>query len=137
MKFPFRILFLPLLICFGLSQPAAGSVIFKPGEKAKYKTPGEEEISGNAQEMFSKAQEAEKSGNIKRAIKTYSALVRRHPRDTLAPGSLYHMAQLQEQIHDYFKAIPFWLKNSRRASVSTSRSKPSFESARCIWREKK
>jgi outer membrane protein assembly factor BamD len=104
MKSPFRILFLPLLICFGLSQPAAGSVIFKPGEKAKYKTPGEEEISGNAQEMFSKAQEAEKSGNIKRAIKTYSALVRRHPRDTLAPGSLYHMAQLQEQIHDYFKA---------------------------------
>ena len=80
------------------------SVIFKPGEKAKYMAPGDEEMSGNAQELFSKAQEAENSGNFKRAIKTYSTLVRRHPRDTLAPGALYRMAQLQEQIHDYLKA---------------------------------
>ena len=104
MKYSFRILLLPALICLGLSQPAAGSVIFKPGEKAKYKTPGEEEMSGNAQELFSKAQEAEKNGNISRAIKAYRTLVRRHPKDTLAPGSLYRMAQLQEQIHDYLKA---------------------------------
>jgi outer membrane protein assembly factor BamD len=104
MKYPFRILFLPALICFALSQPVAGSVIFKPGEKAKYLAPGEEEMSGNAQELFSKAQEAEKKGNLKRAIKAYSTLVRRHPKDTLAPGSLYRMAQLQEQIRDYLKA---------------------------------
>ena len=62
-------------------------MVFKPGEKAKYQAPGEEEMSGNAQELFSKAQEAEKSGNISRAIKTYRTLVRRHPRDTLAPGA--------------------------------------------------
>ena len=104
MKYPFRILILPILIWCASPGPALGSVIFKPGEKAKYKTPGEEEMSGNAQELFSKAQEAEKNGNIKRAIKAYNALVRRHPRDTLAPGSLYRMAQLQEQTNQYLKA---------------------------------
>jgi outer membrane protein assembly factor BamD len=104
MKYPFRILFLPALICLGLSQPVAGSVIFKPGEKAKYRAPGDEEISGNAQQLFSKAQDAENKGDLKRAIKTYSTLVRRHPRDTLAPGALYRMAQLQEQTHNYIKA---------------------------------
>ncbi len=82
--------------------PAA--VVFKPGERATYKAPGEEEMSGNAQELFSKAQEAEKKGNIKGAIKAYRTLVRKHPRDTLAPGSLYRMAQLQEQTRQYLKA---------------------------------
>jgi len=104
MKSPFRILFLPALLCLVLSQTATASVIFKPGEKAKYMTPGEEEISGNAQQLFSNAQAAENSGNTKRAIKIYSQLVRRHPKDTLAPGALYRMAQLQEQIRDYLKA---------------------------------
>ena len=104
MKCPFRILLLPALIWCAFPGPALGSVIFKPGEKARYKTPGEEEMSGNAQELFSKAQEAEKNGNIGRAIKAYRTLVKRHPKDTLAPGSLYRMGQLQEQAHQYLKA---------------------------------
>ncbi|MEP6698116.1 MAG: outer membrane protein assembly factor BamD [Verrucomicrobiota bacterium] len=104
MKSPFRILFLPALLCLVISQVATASVIFKPGEKAKYVTPGEEEVGGNAQQLFSRAQEAENGGNFKRAIKIYSQLVRRHPKDTLASGSLYRMAQLQEQVRDYLKA---------------------------------
>jgi outer membrane protein assembly factor BamD len=104
MKYSFRILLFPVLICFALPNPVAGSVIFKPGEKAKYLAPGEEEMSGNARELFSKAQEAEKNGDLKRAIRAYRTLVRRHPKDTLAPGSLYRMGQLQEQKHDYLKA---------------------------------
>lgn len=104
MKYSFRILILPALIWCASPGPAAGSVIFKPGEKVKYRTPGEEEMSGNAQELFSKAQEAEKNGNISRAIRAYRTLVRRHPRDTLAAGSLYRMAQLQEQSRQYLKA---------------------------------
>jgi outer membrane protein assembly factor BamD len=104
MKYPFRLLILPLLIWCASPGPAGGSVIFKPGEKVKYKAPGEEEMSGNAQELFSKAQEAEKSGNIKGAIKAYRTLVKRHPRDTLAPGSVYRMAVLQEQSRQYLKA---------------------------------
>src|SRR6202171_6454761 len=94
MKYSFRILILPALIWCASPGPAAGSVIFKPGEKAKYLAPGEEEMSGNAQELFSKAQEAEKNGNIGRAIKGYRTLVRRHPKDTLAPGSLYRMGAI-------------------------------------------
>jgi outer membrane protein assembly factor BamD len=104
MKFCFRILIFPALVWCASPGPAAGSVIFKPGEKAKYLAPGEEEISGNAQELFSKAQEAEKNGDLRGAIKIYSRLVRRHPKDTLAPGALYRMGQLQEQRHDYLKA---------------------------------
>ena len=104
MKYSFRILIFPALIWCALPGPAAGSVIFRPGEKAKYVAPGEEEMSGNAQELFSKAQEAEKNGDLRRAIKAYRTLVRRHPKDTLAPGSLYRMGQLQEQRHDYLKA---------------------------------
>lgn len=104
MKYFLRILIFPALIWCASSGPAAGSVIFKPGEKAKYVAPGEEEISGNAQQLFSKAQQAEKDGDLNRAIKTYRALVRRHPKDTLAPGALYRMGQLQEQKHDYLKA---------------------------------
>ncbi len=61
-------------------------------------------MSGNAQELFSKAQEMERKGNLKGAIKAYRTLVRKHPRDTLAPGSLYRMAQLQEQTRQYLKA---------------------------------
>jgi len=104
MKFSFRLLILPALVWSASPGPVAASVIFKPGEKAKYMAPGEEEMGGNARELFSKAQEAEKEGNIKKAIKAYSILVRRHPRDTLAAGALYRMGQLQEQIHQYLKA---------------------------------
>ena len=109
MKYPFRILILFALIWCASPGPVAGSVIFKPGEKAKYVAPGDEEMSGNAQELFSKAQEAEKNGNIGRAIKAYRTLVKRHPRDTLAPGSLYRMAQLQEQSRQPIKAAQSYI----------------------------
>jgi outer membrane protein assembly factor BamD len=104
MKFSFRLLILPAVILCASAWPVAGSVIFKPGEKAKYLAPGEEEMGGNAQQLFSKAQEAEKNGDFKHAIKAYNTLVRRHPKDTLAAGSLYRAAQLQEQIHRPLKA---------------------------------
>jgi outer membrane protein assembly factor BamD len=104
MKCFFRILLLPALIWFASPEPVSGAVVFKPGEKAKYVAPGDEEMSGNAQELFSKAQVLETKGNLKGAIKTYRVLVRKYPRDTLAPGSLYKMAQLQEQTGQYLKA---------------------------------
>src|SRR2546428_1617249 len=61
-------------------------------------------MSGNAEELFHIGQEAEKNGNTKRAIKAYRTLVRRHPKDALAPGSAFRSAQLQEQLHDYMSA---------------------------------
>ena len=73
-------------------------VVFKPNEKTKYMAPGEEELSGNAKELFEKAQNAEKRGDLKRAAAAYKALVRRHPKDALAPGSLYRFAELEEKL---------------------------------------
>ena len=104
MKLSFRILFLPLLICLAGAGPARASVVFKPGEKAHYKSPGEEEMSGTAQQLFDRGQEAEKHGDISGAIKAYRTIVKKHPHDTLAPGACYRMGQLQEQIHKYLQA---------------------------------
>jgi TolA-binding protein len=86
-----------LIIVIGglcLADAGRGSIIFRPGEKVKYVAPGEEEISGNAQQLFEKAQEAEKQGNFGRAIKAYTHLLRKYPKDTLAPGATYRAAQL-------------------------------------------
>jgi outer membrane protein assembly factor BamD len=104
MKYSFRILFLPFLICLALAGTARPSVIFKPGEKAHYMAPGEEQMSGSAQELFERAQQAEKRGDLKHAIKAYRIIVKKHPKDTLAPGACFRMGQLQEQIHDYLPA---------------------------------
>ena len=95
-----------LLAVIGLAWPhsAAASVVFRPGEKAKYRAPGEEEMSGSAKQLFEKAQEAEKNGNPGRAIKAYRAIVKHHPKDTLAPGSAYRLAQLLEQRRSYLRA---------------------------------
>jgi len=87
-----------------LPVPGAASVIFQPGKKAKYVAPGEEEISGNAAELFQTGQTAEKEGNTKRAIRAYKSLVKRYPKDALAAGALYRAAELQEQLHLYIAA---------------------------------
>src|SRR5260370_28385847 len=102
----FRIRTLFFVVIAGLTFPelSSASVIFKPGEKAKYVAPGEEEMNGNAEELFHIGQTAEKEGNLKRAIKAYSTLVRRYPKDALAPGSAFRTPELQEQVHDYLNA---------------------------------
>ncbi len=46
---------------------APDAVVFKPGQKMKYVAPGEEELSGNAQELFQRAQAAENAGSSGRA----------------------------------------------------------------------
>src|SRR5216110_332096 len=108
----FRIRTLVVFIVTVLALPTIGmaSVIFQPGKKAKYVVPGEEEISGNAAELFQIGQTAEKEGNPKRAIKAYKSLVRRHPKDALAPTALYRAAQLQEQTRQYTPAANSYLQ---------------------------
>ena len=105
MRFRFHSILLLLAAGLSFAQIASAAVVFKPGEKAKYVSPGDEEISGNAQELFQIAQAAENSGNYGRAIKAYRLLVRRHPKDTLAAGAAYRYAQLQEKTGDYLKAV--------------------------------
>ncbi|HEX8897429.1 MAG TPA: outer membrane protein assembly factor BamD [Chthoniobacterales bacterium] len=106
MKLSFRILILPLLICLTAPVPGRAAVVFKPGEKARFqaKAPGEEEMSGTAQQLFERAQEAERRGNLGAAIKAYRLIVKKHPKDTLAPGSAYRLGQLLEQTHKYLPA---------------------------------
>jgi len=104
MKHSFRILFLLLLICLALSGPVSAAIVFKPGEKARYKAPGEDEMSSTAQQLFERAQEAERRGNLGAAIKAYRLIVKKYPRDTLAAGSCYRLGQLLEQTHKYLLA---------------------------------
>src|SRR5881296_797383 len=104
MQFIIRAFLVFAVAAFLLPESGKASVVFKPGQKAKYVAPGEEEISGNAAELYQIGQSAEKAGNIKRAIKAYKSLVKHHPKDTLAPGALYRSAQLQEQLHEYTPA---------------------------------
>src|SRR5881392_4077498 len=116
-----------LIIVIGglcLSGGGQASIIFRPGEKVKYVAPGEEEISGNAQQLFDKAQEAEKQGNMGRAIKVYTHLLRKYPKDALAPGATYRAAQLLEFEGDYMKGA-----NTYRWLVERFPSSPNFDEA--------
>jgi outer membrane protein assembly factor BamD len=118
MKYSFRILFLPIVICLALPGPVTASVIFKPGKKARYLAPGDEEMSGNAQQLFEKAQQAEKNGNPKRAIKMYRTIVKKYSKDTLAPGACFRLGQLQEQTRDYLKAAQSYAVLAEKFSKS-------------------
>jgi outer membrane protein assembly factor BamD len=116
-------LFLAVTLFF-LPEPGTASIIFRPGEKAKYVPPGEEEMSGNAAELYQIGQKAEKDGNPKRAIRAYKTLVKRHPKDALAPAALYRSAQLQEQVRDYTPAADSYLQLVERYPSS-----PHFDDA--------
>src|SRR6266481_6676914 len=103
---------------FLLPEPSIASIIFKAGEKAKFVPPGEEEISGNAAELYQIGQKAEQDGDKKRAIRAYKTLVKRHPKDALAPTALYRAAQLQEQTRQYTPAADSYLQLVERYSSS-------------------
>ena len=107
-----------------LPQPGISSIIFEPGKKAKYVPPGEEEMSGDAAELHQTGQKAEKDGDIKRAIRAYKTLVRRHPKDALAPTALYRAAQLQEQNRQFTAAADSYLQLVERYPSS-----PHFDDA--------
>src|SRR5256886_6522785 len=107
-----------------LPELGIASIIFEPGKKAKYVAPGEEEMSGDAAELYQVGQNAEKGGDLKRAIRAYKSLVKRHPKDALAPTALYRAAQLQEQTRQYTPAA-----NSYLQLVERYPSSPNFEPA--------
>src|SRR5256886_9852510 len=104
MHFVIRAVLLFAAAILVLPEPGVAAVVFQPSEKAKFVAPGDEEISGNAAELFQIGQTAEKEGDTKRAIRVYKTLVRRHPKDALAAGALYRTAELQEQLHLYVAA---------------------------------
>src|SRR5215471_15976806 len=101
-----------------LPELCIGSIIFEPGKKAKYVAPGEEEMSGDAAELYQVGQTAEKGGDLKRAIRAYKSLIKRHPKDALAPTALYRAAQLQEQTRNYTAAADSYLQLVEHYSTS-------------------
>ncbi|MGH8099668.1 MAG: outer membrane protein assembly factor BamD [Chthoniobacterales bacterium] len=116
------VIFLAAWVAFPALMKAP--VVFKPGAKAKYVPPGEEELSGSAKELFDIAQKAENRGNLKRALSAYKSLIRHHPKDALAPGAVYRAAQLQEQMHIYIPAAQYY-----RLLVEHFPSSPHFDEA--------
>lgn len=95
---------LTVVLALFLAQLTRGAVVFRPGEKAKYVPPGEEELNGDAAELFQIGQKAEKENNPKRAIHAYRELVRKYPKDALAAGAAFRGAVLYEQVHEYLEA---------------------------------
>lgn len=114
--FTFALLFLP--------EPGNATIIFKPGKKAKFVPPGEEEMSGAASDLYQIGQKAERDGDKKRAIRAYKTLVKRHPKDALAATSLYRAAQLQEETRQYNPAVDSYLQLVERYASS-----PNFDDA--------
>jgi len=124
MQFLIRLVLVLIAVVFFVPEPSRASIIFKPGKKAEYVPPGEEEINGNAAEIYQTAQSAEKENNLKRAIRAYKTLVKRHPKDALAPNALFRAAQLQEQTHQYTQAAESYLQLVERYA-----SNPHFDEA--------
>ena len=122
----FRVLSLFFLLAPGLflSQSSDAAVVFRPGEKAKYVAPGEEQLNGNAAELFEIGQTAEKKRNPKRAVRAYRQLVRKYPRDALAAGAAFRIAVLLEEVHDYLVAAAAY-----RAIVTNYPTSPHFNEA--------
>ncbi len=87
MQFVIRAFLVLATVALFLPEPGTASVIFKPGQKAKYVAPGEEELSGNAAELYQIGQTAEKEGNPKRALRAYKSLIKHHTKDSLLTGS--------------------------------------------------
>src|SRR5437762_1233163 len=106
MQIAIRVLLFFVVAAFLLPKSSKASVVLKPGKKPEYVGPGgvEEEVSGDAVDLFQIGQAAEKEGNYKRAIRAYKSLVKHHPKDKVAPEALYRAAQLEEQEHLYFPA---------------------------------
>ena len=107
-----------------LPELGTASIVFRPNKKAEYVPPGEEPMSGNAAELYQMGQTAEKEGNPKRAIRAYKTLVKRHPKDALAPTAVYRAAQLLEETHQYTPAADSYLHLVERYPSS-----PHFEDA--------
>jgi len=124
MQFVIRAFLVFAAAVFLLPEPGTASVVFKAGKKAQYVAPGEEELSGDAAQLYQIGQTAEKEGNPKRALRAYRSLIKHHPKDSLAPSALYRAAQLQEQLHDYTPAA-----DSFRELVEKYPTSPYFEDA--------
>jgi outer membrane protein assembly factor BamD len=124
MNYRFRFLCLLAVACIVFPARSPAPAVFRPHEKVKYVNPGEEEISGNAQQLFDVAQSAERDGNSGRALKAYRRIVGKYPRSSLAPGAQFQVARLLEERGDYLRAA-----DAYRELVEKFPRSPHFEEA--------
>ena len=104
-----RILLLCAVACVVFPERSPAPVVFKPNEKkVHYRAPGEEEISGNADQMFAQAEAAEKDGDRGRAIKIYKKLVKRHPHSNHSAEATFRAGRLTEAEGDLIKAAAIY-----------------------------
>ena len=108
MRYRVRFLLLLVAACVAFPERSPAPVVFRPGAKVKYQAPGEEEISGNADELFKKAQSAQINGDRGRAIKIYKRLVKRYPRSNHAAEATFLAANLTEDGGDLLKAAAIY-----------------------------
>ena len=122
MKYSFRILIVPVLVWFALTEPAPGSVIFKPGEKARYQAPGEEQMSGTLSNSGQRRSIRKGGKSQGRPSRPTDTLVRRYPRirspPVLSTGWLNCRSKFTS-ISRRRKAMTSWPKNSPRANTSS------------------
>src|SRR4030095_3092415 len=126
MQIAIRVLLVFAVAAILLPESGRASVVFKPGKKPEYVGPNgvEEELTGDAVDLFRIGEAAENEGNYKRAIRAYKSLVKRHPKDKLAPEALYRAARLQEKEHNYFVAADYFAQ-----LVEKYPGRPHFEEA--------
>ena len=124
MRYRVRFLLLFAAACVAFPERSPAPVVFRPGEKVKYRAPGEEEIIGNANELFSQAEAAAQNGDLKRAIKIYKRMVKRYPRSNMAPEATFRAAKLTEQEGDLLKAAAIY-----RGLMETFPQTPHFQEA--------
>jgi len=108
MSFRVRFLLLFAAACVAFPERSPAPVVFRPSGKVKYRAPGEEEIIGNANELFAQAEAAEKNGERGRAIKIYKRMVKRYPRSNMAPEATFRAGKLTEQQGDLLKAAAIY-----------------------------
>ena len=124
MHFRVRTIVLLLIAVLGFPGLMKAPVVFKPGKKAKFIPPGEEQLSGDAKELFQKGQAYEADGDAKRAIGAYKKLVRNYSKDALAAWALYRAAELEEQRHHLIPAAALY-----RGLVERYPKSPYFDEA--------
>ena len=104
MNYRVRILLLFAAGCVAFPERSPAPVVFRPNEKVKYRAPGEEEISGSADQLFGQAEAAEQAGERGRAIKIYKRLVKRYPHSNHSAEATYRAGKLTEAEGDLLKA---------------------------------
>lgn len=124
MRSRFSILFPLVAGAVAFAQICPAAVVFRPKDGAKYVGPGDEEISGNAQELFEKGHTAESRGDMGDAMKAYRTLVRKYSKDALASAAAYRYASAAERNGDYLKAATAY-----RQLVENYPQSPHFEQA--------